>query len=363
MPKPAFLGSPEEIRRLLLGGMSGRQQLKMAVAFVTSEWMRVLADFRGSGRLICWLTSGATDPAAVKMLMRRPGFRVKHLHAMHAKVYLSGGPKEFAIVGSANLSSPALAGSDRAGNTEAAVVVTAPKEVARIDAWFESLWNAAREVTPADLKRAKKAWKISKEAQKNQAENKGTRASEVPAMPPSWIPSNDLEVLAAKVRRLDLRAQVPDLSHLRPQSLSKQDVEDVVDHLTSWARRRGKFAPVQSVDIRTVRKAFRVAFDESLSVEERLSRLEGSHKLPGLGLPSWTMILYYWSPKNYPPYNARTPVFIRLFGLGTTQVVLTPHGYAAWLELCGELAVQLRLPSIGHVDRLVWLATKGEDEE
>lgn len=66
-----------------------------------------------------WLTRGATDPEAVKQLMRPgSGFKVRHLHAMHAKVYLAAWPKGFAVVGSANLSSPALAGNDHAGNTE-----------------------------------------------------------------------------------------------------------------------------------------------------------------------------------------------------------------------------------------------------
>lgn len=53
MPNSVFFGSPQQIRRVLLDRVGQHAELKLAVAFVTAEWMRVQADFEGTGAAWC----------------------------------------------------------------------------------------------------------------------------------------------------------------------------------------------------------------------------------------------------------------------------------------------------------------------
>jgi hypothetical protein len=94
-------------------------------------------------------------------------------------------------------------------------------------------------------------------------------------------------------------------------------------------------------------------------IEERFQALNGGSKVPGLGLAAWTMVLYWWRPEQYPPFNARTRRFIKDFGFQRLlPKTLTPHGYARWIAFAEILSARLRLPTAGHVDRLVWEHTK-----
>jgi len=114
-PKTEFLPDPASIRKAIYGFASDSKRLDLAVAFIGPQWERLLANYLGPIRVICWMSHPATDPDAVKLLMMRKDSVVMQGTGLHTKVYLA--PRVGAIVGSANLSRPALA--DRAGSRSA----------------------------------------------------------------------------------------------------------------------------------------------------------------------------------------------------------------------------------------------------
>ncbi|EGF91085.1 hypothetical protein ABI_24980 [Asticcacaulis biprosthecium C19] len=105
---------------------------------------------QGDFRVICNLTSNGTNPYTIEKLKLE---NVRHSPGLHAKVYIGD---QTAIIGSANVSTNGL-GSENVAETwlEAGVVV---KKTAAIDAWFETLWDDALEISDADLSRAKVLW-------------------------------------------------------------------------------------------------------------------------------------------------------------------------------------------------------------
>jgi len=74
------------------------------------------------------------------------------------------------------------------------------------------------------------------------------------------------------------------------------------------------------------------------------------------------MILYGWSAPDYPPFNKLTKKFVIEFVIdmkfgASIPVALSPSGYKQGRSLCREIAKRLRLPSAGHVGRMVWAHT------
>ena len=108
---PRFLGTPATIRGAV-GDLARSKRLDLAVGFIGQDWRDVVADFRGTLRVVCWLSSTNTNPRAVRQMLAA-GVRVRQRDGMHAKVYY--GPGVGAVVGSANLSRPALDDADVAG--------------------------------------------------------------------------------------------------------------------------------------------------------------------------------------------------------------------------------------------------------
>lgn len=158
-----FLRSPHAIRQALTDGLVTARSLNAAVAFVGRDWRDLLGNFNGSIRFVCWLSSTNTNPYAVEQMVSR-GINVRHLDAMHAKVYLCSGVRHrLAIVGSANLSAAALADHDNSGQYEAAM---ATRDIARcrdVQAWFDDLWSRASPVHEGDVDNAKRAWHTARE--------------------------------------------------------------------------------------------------------------------------------------------------------------------------------------------------------
>jgi hypothetical protein len=108
-----------------------------------------------------------------------------------------------------------------------------------------------------------------------------------------------------------------------------------------------------------MRAAFAVAFNKSQAVNTHFQLLEKEHKFSGLGLPAWSMILYRWSAPDYPPFNKSTKKFVIEFVIdmklgASIPVTLSPSGYKQGRSLCREIAERLRLPSAGHVSRMIW---------
>lgn len=66
-------------------------------------------------------------------------------------------------------------------------------------------------------------------------------------------------------------------------------------------------------------------------------------------------IATHWrKPEDFPPYNFRTETFLRDFGLlHKGMSAASPICYERWRLWATRLAQQLKLPTPGHLDRLV----------
>ena len=123
----------------------------------------------------------------------------------------------------------------------------------------------------------------------------------------------------------------------------------------------GELRPVLDEPLHRVRSSFTRAFDEALPIEQRFLDLgsNGRYELAGIGLTSWTLLLHWRQPAIYPPFDRRTLVFVRDFHFAPyAPLSVTPLTYPRWIAFSQDLAQRLRLPSAGHVDRLVWEHTR-----
>lgn len=360
---PTFLPEPAAIRRALQDAIAKASKLDLAVAFVGRDWQEILGAVDVPIRVVCWLSSTNTNPFAVRQMKDKPQVRVRQMDRMHAKVYLARGA-DVAIVGSANLSASALALGDIAGQGEAAVLVRGEEQVRPIAAWFDDVWTSARRIRTSDLARAETAWKAARDGlgRRGHAGRNSKRAQRETLIPAAWKPPRTLRQLADRVRGLDLE-ELAYLRGLTPHNLSASKKELIFNRLSEWAKHPGAFRPFLSVSREESRRAFEVALDLGRPIEERLEALapKGRSKVAGLGLTAWTMVLYWWCPEMYPPFNDWTKLFVRSFGFQRLlPKSLTPHGYARWIQFAQDLSERLHLPTAGHVDRLVWEQTTTE---
>jgi hypothetical protein len=151
---------------------------------------------------------------------------------------------------------------------------------------------------------------------------------------------------------------------LDPASITEHEVEQVFHFLVKWAGHPGVFRPFTEHPIEDLRLAFATVFDESVDVGDRLRSVAtgGNLKVPGLGLPAWTIMLQWRLPSLYPPHDRRTLRFLKDFELTPyAPRSLTPAGYSRWCSFARELSARLRLPTPGHVDRMVWEYTKDKE--
>jgi hypothetical protein len=349
-----FLGSTQEIRRALVELLARAKSVDMAVAFVSSEWYDLFGQFRRRCRLICSLSSPATDPHAVEAMLRRGTFQVRQVDGMHAKVYAFRTRPSRIVVGSANLSGIALS-AELSTRIEAAVLIDGGQTASAVMRWFSSEWRSARAIAPGDLAKAKVAYIAARRVGTVGRKGPRDRSSTLPA---DWTPSRRLKRLADDVRSItlaQLRRDWGGAVDFAPRTMSRSDLGRIVGLLSAWAKHPGAFAPAMKVSMSKVRAAFEVAFDNARARGDRLEALASAHKLPGLGLTAWTMILFWRAPAEYPPFNARTRKFLQDMKLGNNVPrTLTPTGYDRWCDLARQMAARLDLPSAGHVDRLVW---------
>jgi phosphatidylserine/phosphatidylglycerophosphate/cardiolipin synthase-like enzyme len=95
-----------------------------------------------SGRkvsILCNLSSGYCEAAAIIRMLDN-GASVRSLDRLHAKVLICD---KFAIVGSYNFTLGALANV----NHEAAVMLTEPADLKRLEVWFSRLWNRSADLS------------------------------------------------------------------------------------------------------------------------------------------------------------------------------------------------------------------------
>jgi hypothetical protein len=67
-----------------------------------------------------------------------------------------------------------------------------------------------------------------------------------------------------------------------------------------------------------------------------------------------SLLLYWWRPDAYPPFNAKTEEFLKDFKMISRGMsASSPACYATWLVFAENLQAKLHLSSVGHVDRVV----------
>lgn len=144
----------KEIKKLL----ETENNLRIAVAFIGDGASQLINPQAIDVKIICNLTMGGTNPAEIKKLIKRFDTKnIKQIDNIHAKLYIGS---EYAIVGSANMSSNGL-GNQPNALREAGYKfkIDQPSGKRSLD-WFDNdLWQSARSITEQDLKNAAEKWK------------------------------------------------------------------------------------------------------------------------------------------------------------------------------------------------------------
>lgn len=355
---PRFLKDPAEIRKAVRE-LQGGKRLDLAVAFVGADWWELLGDHRDNLRVICWLSSTNTNPNAVEDMIKRPNTEVRQRDSMHCKVYIS--PSVGAVVGSANLSKAALSEDDIAGQDEAAVSLTDPTMLNQIEGWFENLWDdhRTRPIHEAHLRAAKASWEKAKtqRATRSNGNRNRNRALEVPPVPSKFHPTI-LEYAEAVRSMGDLESDLGQpcrfVKSIEPGSLTANQQRQLVKQIVTWTRHPGSYRTFLGQPIADVRKGLSLLFDDSQDPLDRLELIWQHGYLKGLQMPTIGLLLYWRNPERFPPYNFRTAAFLRDFDLIQKGLsASSPLCYERWRRYATRLAQQLRLPTPGHVDRMV----------
>src|SRR6266478_2864640 len=255
-----FLANPAEIRKAIHGLASQAKSLDLAVAFIGPEWQRLLANYPGPIKAICWLTHPATDPDAVESLMNRKNTFVKQRNGLHTKVYLA--PKKGAVVGSAKLSRPALTDLMGAPQCEAAVLVLEPKLVTEMSKWFGSLWNDhlhTTKITDSNLERAR--------MERKKFPVRWPRTVNPVPPPPDALPQWMIR-LANEVRNIPLEKKFASQrnqirSRASKQTLSANDVAKLADTLAEWTKHRAVYKNFEKHSRKKTLSGLRMLADES----------------------------------------------------------------------------------------------------
>lgn len=364
MPKTnlmTFLESPAKIRQSFADGLDTSDGLDAAVAFIGKDWADIMGTFRGATRVICWLSSTNTNPYAVEQMIAR-GINVRQLPSMHAKVYILKGNAAFCIVGSANLSAAALSAEDAYGQYEAAVEICDQETVRKTARWFGRLWKEAKPISPDNLAAAKEAF-----AKKPQQRKALEKKADISYLPVDWVVSDQLAALADQARKIELAEFTNMYQEVIERVVDggrKDDLEELIGFIAQWTGHIGKYKPALMETRQRIRSAFQSLFNNGKAIEDRLKDLDrnGSFKLKGFALASLTMVLSWRFPTEYPPFNRRTQRFLADFGLNDKiPKELSPKQYAMWIAFAQELSARLRLPSAGHIDRIVWIYTRNLD--
>lgn len=362
-----LLSTPTKIDKALGELLTSSKSVDLAIAFLGQDAPEMLSQGKNM-RIVCWLDSGATCPAAVAKLQETA--EVRHVSGMHAKVVIGYGNKKprRAIVGSANLSRAALGRDtqDAQGRYEVGVVTEHPDTLAGLQGWFEQLWNdpLTRVVDSAALKKAQAAW------DRRRKENHGTspEGEAKPKIPLAltkhpalfeaaleWARATPL-VEAIGVEAVELA------SKLDPDTMTKADLEELLGQLQIWYPDIGVVRRSLKEPLSKVRGSFKRMTDTDQSVVDRLRRELNAKeaKLKGLAVAIWTTILYWRDPDNTPPLNQRSyAVAKELNRDGDFASIASAVTYERWLQLAEELRQAWSLPTLGHVDRVVYAYTEG----
>lgn len=139
------------IKKKVTGLLSSNEEVKIAVAYWGSHALELLRlnPRRRDLQVLCCLKGGSSDPSVIGKF----GDRAHQIDNLHAKVFWTG---RGAIVGSANASANGLPEQDEYASKliEAGVYVDEKDELAKIERWFDGLYDEFRPITKTDLDNA-----------------------------------------------------------------------------------------------------------------------------------------------------------------------------------------------------------------
>ncbi len=126
----------------------------LAVAFIGSGFSSII---NGNVRIICNLTSGATNPFEVKKILKKKNVEIRNNSKLHAKVYIE---TDNLIVGSANLSTNGVALEEESASwIEASIQTTEKENIRDATIWFNTLWSESDHITQRMLDDAMETFK------------------------------------------------------------------------------------------------------------------------------------------------------------------------------------------------------------
>jgi hypothetical protein len=139
------------IKKKVVSLLSCEGPIRIAVAYWGSGALKLLNldPRRADLQILCCLKSGTSDPAIIRQFAKG----ARQIDNLHAKVFWTNNG---AIVGSANASANGLPEQEKIAGSliEAGVYLDDKDEVARIRYWFDNLYENAKVITEADLKKA-----------------------------------------------------------------------------------------------------------------------------------------------------------------------------------------------------------------
>jgi hypothetical protein len=138
------------------------------------------------------------------------------------------------------------------------------------------------------------------------------------------------------------------------RSLSQQDVAKLADALARWTKHRAVYRRLEKQPRKKTLAGLKVLVDESRDIYDRLAEIKREKLLRGLQIPALSILLYWSRPESYVPYNAKTRVFLEDAKMAHEGMsASSPACYQTWLAFAEDLRAKLRLPLMGHIDRLV----------
>jgi hypothetical protein len=144
------------------------------------------------------------------------------------------------------------------------------------------------------------------------------------------------------------------LGSLKAERLTDRQRHDLIDRIISWTGRPGSYKRIRKVPLANVRRGLQLLFDESIDLQPRLETLLKKRYLAGLRMKTLSLLLYWRYPERYTPYNHRTVTFLDDFKLKQSGMsASSPRTYSTWLRWATRFQQRLKLPTPGHVDRMV----------
>lgn len=308
------------------------------------EDLRIIVDASESA-----VRRGLTNPKGVKHLLGLTN-RVRSLAGLHAKVFVFD--EEVVLVGSVNMSAPSIE-----QQYQLTLEVSDSRIVRQLVAWFDNMWNQAKEVDPTTLRKLIRLWpghEAHVRGRKTKAKLPGWDG-DAPQPPPG--PSEfKIGVSKAKIRKLlsefrnnecpyetdgqsclkEAENMEEDNNELRKKlfsmmrrcsSWAKKDLEKLFDLAFTYgkAAKFNKPVFVRQSPAKVARSlAFLLKGDGDPYVRfEKVLATRSPYKLNGMGEAGLTFLMHLWNPREFPVVNKPVDVGLKAlkvsFGRATSR--------------------------------------------